>query len=148
MQQRLLPPHLFLLCLGIAGALDWLLPIRTLWPMPWNLLGLLPVAVGVTFLVLGSKQFSVAETNINTFLAPTHLVTDGVFRLSRNPMYLGFSITLLGICTLLANVGPFFAPLAFIFIASYWYIPFEERACDAIFGDSYRRYCNSVRRWL
>lgn len=148
MRQRFLPPHLFLLCVITAGALHWLMPVHSLWPMPWNLLGILPIAMGIGLLVSGSRRFARAGTNIHTFLTPTSLVTDGVFRISRNPMYLGFAVTLFGISATFGSLSSFAATLVFVLIADFWYIPFEERACEAGFGEAYVNYRARVRRWI
>ncbi len=148
MQQRLLPPVVFLVCLLAAGSIAFLVPGPTLVPMPWNGVGLTLIVAGIFLLVAGSQRFTRSRTNINTFLDPNHLVTDGVFRLSRNPMYLGFALTLLGVCVGIGAATPFLAWLVFVLVCQVWYIPFEEARCEAVFGDEYRKYRSRTRRWL
>lgn len=91
---------------------------------------------------------SSARTNIKTFDRPDVLVTDGAFAFSRNPMYLGFSIALVGFAIKL-NVWPAFVVAgAFIVVAHFWYIRFEERMAEATFGAAYDDYRRRTRRWL
>jgi protein-S-isoprenylcysteine O-methyltransferase Ste14 len=143
-----LPPALFLICLLLALALHALLPLARWLPWPWNLAGAALVPVGLWLLIHASGLFARRRTNINTFLNPDVLVTDGPFRWSRNPMYLGFSLVLLGGCTALGTVTPLAALVLFVVVADRWYIPFEERACESRFGDAYRAYRSRTRRWL
>ncbi|MFZ1105652.1 MAG: isoprenylcysteine carboxylmethyltransferase family protein [Hyphomicrobiaceae bacterium] len=82
-------------------------------------------------------------------LDPTYmLVTDGLFRWSRNPMYLGFVLRLLGTAILLGTTTPFIAPALFALIADRWYIAFEERAMGEKFGVDDAAYMGRTRRWL
>ena len=106
------------------------------------------IVVGIFLLVIGSRLFARVRTNINTFLRPDKLVTDGPFRYSRNPMYVGFVLVLLGICVTLGTLSPFAVVVAFFAVANYWYIPIEERNCAGAFGEEYARYQDQVRRWL
>lgn len=146
--QRLLPPVLFLICLLLALGLHLWWPVGRWLPAPYNLAGLLLVPVGLWLLISGSGRFGKARTNIHTFRDPDVLVTDGPFRISRNPMYLGFAAVLLGSALALGTVTPLIACALFLLAADRWYIPFEERACEARFGEAYRSYRARTRRWL
>lgn len=145
---RPLPPMLFLVCLAVALLLHWLAPGGRWIAQPWNWLGLVPLGLGIGMTVAGSQRFARERTNIHTFRAPDVLVTDGLFRFSRNPMYLGFVAALVGLCVVLGSASPWAAPIAFFGIANGWYIPFEERACRARFGADYDAYSARTRRWL
>ena len=94
------------------------------------------------------KRFDKINTEIHTFKKPRRLVTDGVFKISRNPIYLGFAISLLGVWILLGSLLPIVGCLLFILVANYWYIPFEERAMKETFGAKYENYTSTVRRWI
>lgn len=91
-----------------------------------------------------------ARTTINP-LAParaSRLVTTGVYRFSRNPMYLGLAVVLVAWAMHTLALAAFAAPLAFVlFIDRFQVVP-EERALTARFGDEYARYRLAVRRWL
>lgn len=144
----LLPPSLFLICLLLALALHLLAPGARWLPAPWNLAGLALVPVGLWLLIRGSRLFARRGTNIDTFLDPDVLVTDGPFRVTRNPMYLGFVLVLGGGCLALGTLLPLLSLALFVAVVDRWYIPFEERACAARFGEAYRAYQARTRRWL
>lgn len=97
---------------------------------------------------MARTSFKKLGTNLNTFRDPDILTTDGLFRFSRNPMYLGFLIILAGACVVLGSASPLLALLGFILLTNYWYIPIEERAMLRQFGENYLNYQNKVRRWL
>lgn len=146
--QRLLPPHLFVLSLVALGALWALLPdgltMRQSRAMPWDI----PLILGVGVLAWARAVFLRKEAEIMTFGTPRDLITEGPFRFSRNPMYLGFVLLLLA-AALFVNAWPALAvPLAFLVISTLWYIPFEERKCREIFGAAYDTYANRTRRWI
>lgn len=145
---RLLPPALFLIAVVTIVLLRWLIPLAPLLSFPASLLGIIPVAVGLGMAVGGSSKFARVGTNINTFRRPDVLVTDGIFRFSRNPMYLGFVIALAGIAIVLGNLLSIVVVLLFFVIVDRWYIPFEERAMLDTFGQQYRSYQSQTRRWL
>ena len=75
-------------------------------------------------------------------------MTTGLFRYSRNPIYLGFSIALFGVAIVLGNVIAFDGFLAFIIAVNLWYIPFEEAEMEKQFGQDYLAYKNKVGRWF
>ena len=144
---RLLPPHSFILLGLTAAALGWVVDTPILdSAVRWG--GGIPLATGIALTVAGSRQFERASTNIKTFDEPDVLVTTGWFRWTRNPMYLGFLLALVGWALLLDRWIAFVAPAAFLAIADRWYIPFEEHRMAAAFGDDYRTYRARVRRWL
>lgn len=145
---KLLPPHLALIGLVAMAVLRVLLPGPEVLPLAWRAVALAPVLAGLGLLFAGSARFRRLGTNIRTFDEPGVLVTDGLFRLSRNPMYLGFFLLLLGVALALGASTPLLVPLGFFAVANLWYIPFEERALGAKFGESYAVYQRKTRRWL
>lgn len=78
----------------------------------------------------------------------TSLVATGIYRISRNPMYPGFLLVLLGWCAYLANWASAFLLPAFEAYMNRFQIQPEERALSARFGSQFLAYCGSVRRWL
>ena len=105
---------------------------------------------GLLVVLAGGVQFRKAATTINP-LAPhetSALVNSGVYRLSRNPMYLGFLMFLIAWNVYLGNlVSALFLPLFIIVITVRQILP-EERILEEIFGEEYRHYLKSVRRWI
>jgi protein-S-isoprenylcysteine O-methyltransferase Ste14 len=146
--QRLLPPILVLLLLASMGAVHHLWPgSRWLSPAlrPW---GAVPLGVGIALLVTARLQFARHRTNIMTFGQPNRLVTTGAFALSRNPMYLGFALVLVGASAFSGGLSALLLALVFLPVADRWYIPYEERLLAQAFGTAWEDYKRRVRRWL
>lgn len=98
---QIIPPVLFGLFLLSMVPVTILCPGSPMLPAPFQWTGLAVVALGLFFLKKGHGTFISQETEIHTFRQPTRLVTSGIYALSRNPMYLGFLLMLLGVavCT-------------------------------------------------
>ncbi len=146
---RLLPPALFVLLLAALVPLYLYHPeslgrLRTDMAMPWDVV----LVVGLLLLIGARYQFSQNDSEIMTFNEPRNLVTSGLFRFSRNPMYLGFTLLLLAAAFFVNTACALIAPLVFFLAANWWYIPHEERAASAAFGDDYDAYRRKVRRWI
>jgi protein-S-isoprenylcysteine O-methyltransferase Ste14 len=146
--KRLLPPALWAACLIGMAAIALLAPHRSIVPPPYHLAGWAVFVAGCVFTLWGARQFSRVETEINTFRTPGRLVTNGLFRFSRNPMYLGFFLSLLGGAIGLNTVPALVPPLVFFLAAQLWYIPYEERMAGEAFGEEYEEYKRRVRRWF
>jgi len=130
----------------IAVAAVSALPAGEWPPRPWSFLGLVPLGLGLA--LAAERQFVRAGTPVRPFTEPVALVSDGMFRLSRNPMYLGLILVLAGAALLLSS------PLVLLVAPAYgwWvqrrFIAREERLLEDRFGDAYRAYCLRVRRWV
>jgi protein-S-isoprenylcysteine O-methyltransferase Ste14 len=108
------------------------------------------VLIGLALMLAGVAGFRKAQTTIDP-LDPEkakHLVVAGVFRLSRNPMYLGMALIAIAWATYLANPWSFIGVLGFVLFINRFQITPEERAMDNLFGDQYAKYKATVRRWL
>ncbi len=144
---RVLPPHYFVGSVLVTALIGVLATPRLL-QMPWPLAGLVPMAAGLWLAVRGSRQFAERGTNIIPLSRSTALVTDGVFRISRNPMYLGMLSFLAG-AAILANVAwAWVVPAAFFVLIRQAFVVREEALMQATFGADYEAYCGRVRRWL
>lgn len=144
----LLPPKLLLILVVAMMAITAALPTTIVIDGWWRLLGCVPACIGVAMSVGGSRLFERIGTNINTFDDPDHLVATGLFALTRNPMYLGFELVLIGVALGLGSWTAALGPVAFFVAADRWYIPFEEARMVATFGDDYDDYRRSVYRWF
>ena len=115
-----------------------------------GLSSLLMILIGLTVIVIGVKTFHKSDTTVNP-LNPkeaSHLVTDGVFSYTRNPMYLGMLIIVLGVTVYNGvYIGIIILP-CFIFYIKKFQIKPEEEAMQEIFADDYTDYFKRVRRWL
>lgn len=121
------------------------------WQFPHRQIAALFFAsVGGLVAVLGVVAFRRARTSVNPTRpqSTTSLVRGGIYRVSRNPMYLGFVLALVGIACLLSNVlSRVFVP-AFVLYMNRFQIKPEERALSAMFGQEFTTYMQSVRRWV
>ena len=79
---------------------------------------------------------------------PTSLVTTGPFRYSRNPIYLGMASVLFGVAVLQGTLVAFAFPALFVMVIQFFIIPGKERKLENLFGELYREYKKSVRRWI
>lgn len=115
----------------------------------WGL-SLFLFCVGAFFSLLGVVSFNRAKTTVNptTPEASSALVTSGIYRYSRNPMYVGFLFMLLSWGFLLANVYSIALTLGFVVYLNYFQIKPEEKALNRIFGSVFCDYEKRVRRWL
>jgi protein-S-isoprenylcysteine O-methyltransferase Ste14 len=142
-----IPPLIFLIALIVVIALG-VMPGATFIVPPWQLSGIVFIAVGVSLAVWGRLQFRTAATPVHPAEQPTALVTTGPFRFTRNPMYLGMTLALLGTAILFAKLIPLVIPFVFAWVISMRFIRHEEERMEALFGDAYADYTRRVRRWL
>jgi len=114
-----------------------------LWAIPYALMG-----IGV--MALAVMRFVRFQTTVNP-LAPqdaSHLVKDGIFAYTRNPMYLGMALLLFSMILYGGHSIAMVWLLLFVLYIHVFQILPEERAMQAIFGEEYAVYCREVRRWL
>jgi len=150
LETRVPPPLVMLLC-GAIGYLASRLaagPVVPL-PMPALLAGGL-VAIGVTLNLLPKLAFRRARTTVNPLrpAVASALVTQGVYRYTRNPMYLGQATVLAGAMLYLQNLAALLAVPLFVLYINRWQIVPEERALSARFPEAYAAFRQRVRRWL
>ena len=105
---------------------------------------------GLGFSLAGILAFRSAETTINPLKPQTAsaLVTTGVYRITRNPMYVGLLLVLVSWAIYLSSGWAFFGPVAFILYITRFQILPEERALIGIFGREFDEYRRRTRRWL
>lgn len=108
------------------------------------------VTVGALFSIAGVVSFRKAKTTVNPITpdACSNLVTSGIYKHTRNPMYLGFLFFLIGWGLYLSNLFSLVLAAGFIFYMTRFQIQPEEQALLSCFGAEYRAYKNRVRRWL
>ena len=146
--KKILPPQLLYISIVLMILLHFLVPIKILLNFPVTLIGIALFLIGGIMAQREKSRFAKVKTNIKPFDKPAKLLTDGLYKYSRNPMYLGFVIALLGVCLLLGSLSPFFIVLIFIFITNTMYISFEEKMMEETFGELYFAYKNKTRRWI
>lgn len=144
----LLPPVWFLLALVTLSLLHWFVPVVQLLTWQTRGMGSLPLVIGVAVSVCGAMRFKRHGTTVKPFQPATRLVTDGLYRFTRNPMYLGMVLILVGLALLLGSASPWLVVIGFQQWMRWMFIQPEERIMAEQFGKAYAVYRSRVRRWL
>ena len=138
----------------LTAAFMWLASAvtpATVFAIPGRSLGAaIFMLTGVIISGLGFAAFRRAKTTVNPMKpgSASVLVEGGIYRLTRNPMYLGFLVVLLGWAMSLSNLVAFLLLPVFVFYMNRFQIEPEEKALVALFGQSFVAYKTRVRRWL
>jgi protein-S-isoprenylcysteine O-methyltransferase Ste14 len=115
----------------------------------WRLLGLVPLAAGIALALWGQRQFAKAGTGLVPGTEITTFVRSGPYRFTRNPMYLGMTIALVGVALLFGSLTGLLVPPAFMFVIKRNFIRHEEAMLRHAFGDeAWTEYSRSTRRWI
>ncbi|MGE5171612.1 MAG: methyltransferase family protein [Rudaea sp.] len=147
---RIPPPAFMLVAALVMWALDRWVPLVHWIAPPWNRLGAVFGVAGLAIDVAAVARFLMKRTTLNPAVPgkASFLVTDGVFRMSRNPMYLGLVLLLIGWALWLGSATPWLVvPLFVAGITNVQIVP-EERALAERFGETYVAYRGRVARWI
>lgn len=144
------PPVVALLIAAAMWGLAWLVPPAA---PPTSLRMFIAIAfacIGIGIDIAGAVAFRRARTTINPLKpnATSALVTTGVYRFTRNPMYVGLAVALFAWAIWLASLPALLGLPAFVFYIGRFQIAPEERALARIFGEAFADYQSKVRRWL
>jgi protein-S-isoprenylcysteine O-methyltransferase Ste14 len=146
-----IPPPVYAL---IIGSLMWLLnryfPVAQLIESPWNRVGIAIIIIAGSSDLWSLLLFFKKHTTPNPMKPQntTGIVTSGLYKFSRNPMYVGLLIILTGYAIWLGSVTPFLLLPLFYWLITQMQIKPEERILQQKFGQEYLDYKNTVRRWL
>lgn len=142
------PPRIAITLLLSAIALQLAAP--SLWPVvpAWPGSGIVIGALGFAVMLRAWWLFRRYATAICPTARTTALITNDVYRLTRNPMYLGIALMLVGVSVATGSVPCYVASLSFVLIIHFVFCPFEETKLEQAFGIEYSRYRDAVRRWL
>ena len=111
-------------------------------------LGLALGGFGLFLILWAARRFSGAGTAIPPYRPTTALVTDGPYRRSRNPIYLGMAFIYLGVVSGTVSLGALVLLPLVILVMEFGVIRREERYLETRFGAAYRSYRSQVRRWI
>jgi protein-S-isoprenylcysteine O-methyltransferase Ste14 len=148
MRKPVLPPTYLYVAIVLMLALNFLFSLKRIIPFPWDLLGLIPLALGIALNIVADKAFRDAKTTVKPFQESAVLITDGVYRLSRHPMYLGFVLILLGLAILLGSLTPFLVVPIFAIVMDRVFVVVEEGMLEEKFGQAWLDYKSQTRRWV
>jgi len=142
------PPALYAVTLAIGLGISFLFPVSFV-----SHLVTLPIAalalIGAGWLSISAFQIMArAQTEIDPAKPTTAIVSDGVFRFSRNPLYLSLTLLYIGISLLLNALWALLLLLPLLVIVQVGVIQREEAYLERKFGDEYLRYKTQVRRWI
>jgi protein-S-isoprenylcysteine O-methyltransferase Ste14 len=134
--------------LTIATVLHVLLPEQSSFQYSSIYLSVTLVSAGFTVMMLAWWQFQKRNVDIRPTASTGYLITDGVYRLSRNPMYLGMVMMLGGVAVFFGTL-PFYAVTILYFVVlDRWFCLYEEEKLVVTFGREFASYRAKVRRWL
>lgn len=146
-----IPP---LIVVSVFGGVAWL-GSRLFPRFQFNIPGSQAIAGGIALIaitvsVLGVVAFRRAKTTVNPTkpASAATLVTGGIYRFTRNPMYLGIFLLLLAGAILLQNLAAFFVLPFFVLYLNRFQVRLEESALHSRFGPEFAAYQSKVRRWL
>src|SRR5215470_15437831 len=112
----MLPPKIALVAIITMIVLHVAVPLAIVVPLPFSWAGLLILAAGAAMIVWSRRAFQAAGTPITPFTQSTALICHGLYRRSRNPMYLGAVLVVAGVGILLGSLSPLLVVVAFFAI--------------------------------
>lgn len=141
------PPH-YLLALSLCMLVTWFFGETSPQTLPFILIGLSLIGFGFLLAFNSISRFIKAKTGVVPFSKSTALITEGFYKYTRNPMYVGMNSFLLGLLIILNNPINFIFLVIFFFIVRNLFVIKEEVQMLETFGEEYLAYKNKVRRWL
>jgi protein-S-isoprenylcysteine O-methyltransferase Ste14 len=142
------PPRIAFSLIAIAFALQYAMPIE--WPaLPSSpVVAALLSSAGFAIMIRAWWLFRQFGTAICPTEETTQLITDDVYRFTRNPMYLGILMMLVGIAILVGSVFFYLVPVVFFLIINHVFCPYEEAKLRAGYRAVFSDYASGVRRWI
>jgi len=143
------PPIAWAVAIVAGLALNWLMPlpfVPAVVPTVW--LGATVFALALALFAWAIATISRAGSNVPTNLPTTTIVDTGPYRFTRNPIYLGMVLGLIGLAIALNSLWLLLVLLPFALVIRYGVVAREEAYLERKFGDVYRGYRARVRRWL
>jgi protein-S-isoprenylcysteine O-methyltransferase Ste14 len=121
-------------------------------PFPYNLSGFLVIVLGFVLVIWANYTLLfVGKIGLNArepFQTPSTLVVEGPYKFSRNPIYLAVTILLIGLAILVGSLSIFIVAIVLFIIFQKWFVGWEEKKLEEVFGEEYLEYKKRVRRWL
>ena len=143
------PPIAWALAVLAGLALKWLMPLSFLpTAVPTGWLGTIVFALALALVAWAISTMTRAGSNVPTSLPTTTIVETGPYRFTRNPIYVGMVMGLIGLAIAFNSLWLLMTLVPFALVISYGVITREEAYLERKFGDVYRRYHTRVRRWL
>ena len=141
------PPH-YLLTLSLCMLATWYFGETSSQTLPLILIGICLIGLGFLLAFNSISRFIKAKTGVVPFSESTTLITEGYYKYTRNPMYVGMNSFLLGLMLILKNPLNIIFLIIFFFIVRNMFVLKEEVQMEETFGEDYLTYKRKVRRWL
>ena len=141
------PPH-YLLTLSLCMLATWYFGETSSQTLPLILIGICLIGMGFLLAFNSISRFIKAKTGVVPFSESTTLITEGFYKYTRNPMYVGMNSFLLGLMLILKNPLNIIFLIIFFFIVRNMFVLKEEVQMEETFGEDYLTYKRKVRRWL
>ena len=142
------PPLIFVVFILMGWLLEFALPTEVLTGPLWGRIGIGLVVLAALIVLIAVLQFWRARTSPEPWRPTTAIVDTGLFRYSRNPMYLAGALCHVGIALLLGSLWIVASLVPALVVMHYGVIRREETYLTGKFGDAYRSYLARVPRWL
>jgi protein-S-isoprenylcysteine O-methyltransferase Ste14 len=134
--------------LGLECSLSFLFPATLTLGFVEKGIGWLIFISGISLLAVAASLFRSKGTTVNPTKEPDKLVTEGIYRRTRNPMYLGMLLILTGLPFVVGSLIGLIFPVIFFFYMDRVVIPKEEAMVENVFGALYQKYKSQTRRWI
>jgi protein-S-isoprenylcysteine O-methyltransferase Ste14 len=150
LELKIPPPGVALLIAGAMWEISMLLPLLEVPPFIRVATAAIVALAGFGVSIAGVISFRLARTTVNPRKPETtsSLVCSGIYRVTRNPMYVGLLFVLVAWAVFLSCAWALLGPLVFVLYTNRFQIAPEERVLSDIFGTDYTAYKSRVRRWL
>ena len=141
-------PVIYGAAIAVGLAAEFALPIA-LMPRPVGFwLGAITIAISIPIVVSAFRALARSRTAFDARKPTTSIVTDGIFRYSRNPTYLSLTLLHVGIALVLGSLWVLLMIIPAVAVVHWGIVLREEQYLNAKFGEEYRSYAAKVRRWV
>ena len=143
------PPLAWALAVIAAFALDWLMPLPFVpAAVPAGWLGGAACVAALALFAWAIATIMLSGSNVPTNRPTISIVDSGPYHFTRNPIYFGMMLALVGLAIAFDSLWPLVTLVPFALVIRYGVVAREEAYLERRFGEVYRRYCARVRRWL
>lgn len=142
------PPLLYTLALALGVLISFLFPYKFLSNTIAVSFGFILSIIGVVLLFNAARAFVKSKTNVDPRRSTFLIISHGIYRFTRNPMYLGFTLIFIGISFLTSSWFSFILIIPLLIIVQRGIVEREEKYLEKKFGKEYINYKVKVRRWL
>ena len=127
MKKKIMPPTFFIILLLLSLGFHFVFPVFKFVFLPYNYTGVVLIIFGIVINLWTDSLFKKNQTTVKPHKTPNFFITNGPFRLSRHPMYLGMASILIGESIILGSLISFIFPIIFIIIINYFLFLWKKK---------------------